>query len=252
VAFDVTPEAYTRFMGRYSLPLAVKFLDLLDPQRGQRVLDVGCGTGIVTAELAERVGQEAVSAIDPSPPFLSAVRMRLPHVDLRDGHAEEMPFDDDAFDLALAQLSVHFMADPARGVAEMARVVRPGGTVAAVVWDVHGGGSPLAVFWRAAHAFDPNAMAASPLPGPEDADLTTIFERAGLQPEELTAVTVHRWFDSFEEWWEPYLLGVGPAGDFVTGLDVGTRDRLAAQCRNLLPAPPFDVPGKAWVGRAVV
>ncbi len=183
MAFDVTPEAYTRFMGRYSLPLAVKFLDLLDPQRGQRVLDVGCGTGIVTAELAERVGQEAVSAIDPSPPFLSAVRMRLPHVDLRDGHAEEMPFDDDTFDLALAQLSVHFMADPARGVAEMARVVRPGGTVAAVVWDVHGGGSPLAVFWRAAHAFDPNAMAASPLPGPEDADLTTIFERAGLQPD---------------------------------------------------------------------
>jgi SAM-dependent methyltransferase len=250
VAFDVTPEAYTRFMGRYSLPLAVKFLDLLDPQPGQRALDVGCGTGIVTAELAERLGQEAVAAIDPSPPFLSAVRMRVPYVDLREGHAEELPFDDDSFDVALAQLSVHFMADPVRGVAEMARVVRPGGVVAAAVWDVHGGGSPLSVFWQAAHAFDPNAMSASGLPGPEDADLTGIFERAGLSPLEPTAVTVHRWFDSFEEWWDPYLLGVGPAGDFVTGLDPDTRERLAAQCRHLLPTPPFDVPGKAWVVRA--
>ena len=237
-------------MGRYSLPLAVKFLDQLDLQRGQSALDVGCGTGIVTAELAERLGQEAVAAIDPSPPFLSAVRMRLPYVDLREGHAEELPFDDDTFDVALAQLSVHFMADPARGVAEMARVVRPGGLVAAVVWDVHGGGSPLAVFWRAAHAFDPNAMSSSGLPGPEDADLARIFERAGLEPAEPDALIVHRWFESFEEWWEPYLLGVGPTGDFVTGLDVDTRDRLAAQCRHLLPAPPFDVPGKAWVVRA--
>ena len=180
--------------------------------------------------------------------------MRLPYVDLREGHAEELPFDDDTFDLALAQLSVHFMADPARGVAEMARVVRPGGTVAAVVWDVHGGGSPLAVFWRAAHAFDPNAMSGSGLPGPEDADLTTDL-RAGRPRSRTspTAVTVHRWFDSFEEWWEPYLLGVGPAGDFVTGLDV-EHPRPAGRTvpTTCCPAPPFDVPGKAWVGRAVV
>jgi len=252
VAFDVTPDAYTRFMGRYSLPLAVKFLDLLEPQRGQLVVDVGCGTGIVTAELAERVGQEAIAAIDPSPPFISAVRMRLPHVDLREGRAEELPFDDDTFDLAVSQLAVHFMADPERGLAEMGRVVRPGGVVAAAVWDVYGGGSPLSVFWQAAHAFEPQAMASSGLPGREAADLSGIFERAGLQPDEPTALTVHRWFESFEQWWEPYLLGVGPAGDFVTGLDPDTRDRLADQCRQLLPAPPFDVPGKAWVVRATV
>jgi SAM-dependent methyltransferase len=252
VAFNVTPEAYTRFMGRYSLPLAVKFLDVLDPKRGQRALDVGCGTGIVTAELAERLGQEAVAAIDPSPPFLSAVRLRLPYVDLREGHAEELPFDDDTFDLALAQLAVHFMADPVKGVAEMARVVRPGGVVAAAVWDIHGGGSPLSMFWRAAHAFDPHAMASSGLPGVDDADLDRIFHAAGLTPYEPVALSVHRWFESFEEWWEPYLLGVGPAGDFVTGLDEDTRVQLAAQCRNLLPAPPFDVPGKAWCVRAVV
>jgi len=252
VGFDVSPEAYHRFMGQYAVPLAVKFVDLLDPRPGQRALDVGCGTGIVTAELVERLGHEAVAAIEPSPPFVNAVRTRLPYVDLREGHAEELPFDDDTFDLAVAQLVVHFMADPVQGLAEMARVVRPDGVVAAAVWDIHGGGSPLSIFWQATHAFDPQAMTRSLLPCADDSDLGRIFDAAGLTPFEPEAVVVHRWFDTFEEWWEPYLLGVGPAGDFVAALDDETRDRVAAACRDLLPQPPFDVPGKAWCVRAVV
>lgn len=250
---DVTPEAYARFMGQYSLPLAAKFLDVIDPQPGQRALDVGCGTGIVTAELVERLGPEAVAAIEPSAPFVAAVRKNLPWVDLRQGHAEELPFDDDTFDLAVAQLVVHFMADRVRGVAEMARVVRPGGVVAAAVWDVYGGGSPLTTFWEAAHAIDPRAMADSSLPSSaDDGDLVRIFEDAGLRPDPPVTLTVHRWFDSFDDWWEPFLLGVGPAGDYVAGLDEAQRAELAAGCQGILPEPPFDIRGLAWVVRAFV
>ena len=153
----------------------------------------------------------------------------------------------------MAQLVVHFMADRVRGVAEMARVVRPGGVVAAAVWDVDGGGSPLTTFWEAAHAIDPRAMADSSLPSSaDDGDLVRIFEDAGLRPDAPVTLTVHRWFDSFDDWWEPFLLGVGPAGDYVAGLDEAQRAELAAGCQGILPEPPFDIRGLAWVVRAFV
>ena len=138
MTFDVTAAAYAAFMGRWSQPLALGFADLAGVRGGQRALDVGCGPGALTEQLVARLGSAAVAAIDPSASFVAATRERFPDVDARSGSAEELPFADDAFDLALAQLVVHFMADPVRGLAEMARVTRPGGLVAACVWD-HGG-----------------------------------------------------------------------------------------------------------------
>jgi ubiquinone/menaquinone biosynthesis C-methylase UbiE len=130
VSFEVSAGAYLQFMGRYSEPLAGRFADLAEVRRGQRVLDVGCGPGALTAELADRVGAGAVSAAEPSASFVAAVRERLPGVDVRLAAAERLPFPDGAFDAAMAQLVVHFMADPVQGLREMARVTRPGGLVA--------------------------------------------------------------------------------------------------------------------------
>ena len=156
MAFDnVTADAYGRFMGRYADPLAPQFADLAGVQPGQRVLDVGCGPGALTAVLVDRVGAEAVAAIDPSPPFVEAIRGRFPAVDVRQGVAEHLPFEDDGFDASLAQLVVHFMKDPVAGLREMARVTRPGGVVAACVWDHGGGRGPLSPFWSTVHALRP-------------------------------------------------------------------------------------------------
>ena len=132
MSFDVSADAYLRFMGQYSEPLAVQFADLAGVGHGQRVLDVGCGPGALTAELVRRPG-DAVSAVEPSASFVAAVRERLPGMDVRRSAAEQLPFPADAFDAALAQLVVHFMTDPVQGLREMSRVTRPGGMVAACV-----------------------------------------------------------------------------------------------------------------------
>ncbi|MGZ5417876.1 MAG: class I SAM-dependent methyltransferase, partial [Nocardioides sp.] len=116
MSFDVTADAYARFMGRYADPLAVLFADWAGVRAGQRALDVGCGPGALTAELVARLGAEPVAAVDPSPPFVAAVAARFPNVEVRRGAAEELPFPDDAFDIALAQLVVHFMSDPVGGL----------------------------------------------------------------------------------------------------------------------------------------
>src|SRR5690606_18323226 len=118
-----------------------------------------------TAELVRRLGAEAVAAVDPSAPFVLAARERHPQVDVREAVAEDLPFPDSSFDIALAQLVVHFMSDPLVGLGEMLRVVRPGGIVAASVWDFAGEHSPLSVFWRAARAIDPDVRDESMLAG---------------------------------------------------------------------------------------
>ena len=163
--FDVPAEAYDRFMGVYSAQLAAQLADLAGVQSGQRALDVGCGTGTLTAELVARLGSDAVAAVDPSPSFVAATRQRQPGVDVRQSAAEAMPFQDASFDAALAQLVVHFMADAVAGLREMARVTRRDGVVAACVWDHAGGRTPLSVFWQAAHELDERAVDESELAG---------------------------------------------------------------------------------------
>ena len=250
VTFDVPADAYARFMGRFSEPLAVPFTQYAGAQAGQRALDVGCGPGALTAELAARLGAAAVSAVDPSPPFVAAVRARLPGVDVRTAAAERLPYDDDRFDLALAQLVVHFMSDPVAGLAEMARVTRPGGVVAACVWDHAGGSGPLSTFWRAARDLDPQARDESGLAGAGQGDLARLCRAAGLADVEAATLTVRVPFAGFADWWEPYTLGVGPAGAYVSALDDVARERLRRRCEQLLPTAPFEVAASAWCVRA--
>jgi len=250
--FDVAVESYGRFMGRYSEPLAAVFADDVGLGPGQRVLDVGCGPGALTAQLADRVGAENVAAVDPSEPFVAAVRRRLPEVDVRVAGAEELPYADDTFDAALAALVVHFMTDPVAGLSEMGRVTRPGGVVAACVWDFVGGASPLSMFWRAVADLDPAAVTEDGVAGARQGHLVELCEAAGLGRIVESYLTVAVPCGSFEEWWDPYTLGVGPAGVYVQGLDPDAREALRARCRELLPPAPFTVSAAAWSVTAVV
>jgi len=152
----------------------------------------------------------------------------------------------------LAQLVVHFMADPVAGLSEMARVTREGGVVAACVWDHAGGQGPLSLFWEAARELDPDVEDESQLAGSREGHLAELFRSAGLQNVEESALSAHVEHPSFEDWWEPFTLGVGPAGVYVSGLDATRQARLRERCRELLPAAPFTPPALAWAARGVV
>jgi len=252
MSFDVAAEAYDRFMGRYSQHLSAQLADLAGVRAGQRVLDVGCGPGALTAELVTRLGPAAVAAVDPSEPFVAAARERTPGVDVRQAPAEELPFPDRAFDAAIAQLVVHFMSDPVAGLAEMARVTRRGGVVAACVWDHAGGEGPLSVFWHAARSLDPGVNDESHLAGAREGHLAELFAAAGLREIEATSVVASVEHTSFEAWWEPFTGGVGPAGAYVAGLDAEGQAELREACRALLPAAPFVLTARAWAARGLV
>ena len=253
MAFDVAADAYDRFMGRYSVLLSAQLADVAGVDAGQRVIDVGCGPGALTAELVARVGAGSVAAIDPSEPFVEAARARNPGADVRLGSAEQLPFPDDTFAAALAQLVVQFMSDPAKGVGEMARVTRPGGAVVACTWDHGGGQGPLSPLWDAARVLEPNVEGESLRTGTSEGELRRLFEDVGLTRVDETALSVSVEHPTFEEWWEPFTLGVGPAGVYVAGLDPERRDALREQCRAMLPAAPFVLTARAWtgVGRAL-
>lgn len=254
MGFEVTGDAYQRFMGGFSEPLAPLFADLagVAAGSGSTVLDVGCGPGALTAELLARLGPGHVTAVDPSEAFVEAVRARLPGTAVLRAGAERLPLPAGSVDAALAQLVVHFMSDPAAGTAEMARVTRPGGTVAVCVWDHGGGRGPLSAFWAGVLDVDPDARTESALPGSHRGDLSRLLSSGGLSDVEETELTVRRPYATVEQWWEPYTLGVGPAGDHVARLDRRGRDRLRDACAARLPEPPFTVEAVAWAARGTV
>jgi SAM-dependent methyltransferase len=251
VTFAIGADAYDRFMGRYSTPLAPVFAEFAAVINGWRVLDVGCGPGALTAELVGRLGPAAVSAVDPSDAFVKAARERSYPVEVRQATAEQLPFEDRAFDATLAQLVVHFMNDPVVGLREMARVTRERGVVAACVWDHDGGGGPLSLFWDAAHEVDPDVVGEARLAGAREGHLAQLFREAGLHAIEDAALSITVEHLTFEDWWEPYTLGVGPAGVYVAGLDVTRRDQLRETCRAMLPTAPFAVTARAWGARGL-
>ena len=250
MAFSVPAEAYDRFMGRYSAQLAAQMADLAGAQPGQRVIDVGSGPGALTTELVARVGADNVAAVDPSESFVAAVALRLPGVDVRRATAEDLPFENNTFDVALAQLVVHFMDDPVRGLSEMARVTRPGGVVAACVWDHAGERTPLAPFWRAARELDPQLEDESAYAGGREGHLRELFTQAGLRGIEETVLPVHVEHASFAEWWEPFTFGVGPAGVYLTGLATEQQAQLRARACAQLPEP-LTWETRAWAVRGI-
>ncbi|HEY5857123.1 MAG TPA: class I SAM-dependent methyltransferase [Aldersonia sp.] len=248
MSFDVPADAYGRFMGVYSEPLAVRFVDFAGITEGTQVLDVGCGPGALTAELVRRGA--SVLAIDPSEVFVGACRARVPEADVRLGSAETLPFDDGSADAALAQLVVNFMPDPVAGLRQMARCTRPGGVVAACVWDHAGDSGALSLFWDAVAEVDPDEPGEATQPGSRGGDLVEFAVAAGLNAPEQDRLTVEAHFDDVDEWWSRFLLGVGPAGEYVTRLDDAGAALLRAACARRLPEGPLTLPATAWAMRA--
>jgi SAM-dependent methyltransferase len=252
--FAVAGEKYDRFMGRYLPTLAVAFADAAGVRAGMSVLDVGCGPGGLTRELVERVGAENVAAIDPSVPFVEAARARNPGVDVREAGAENMPFEDGAFDAALASLVVAFMQDANAGIAEMSRVTKPGGVVAACMWDVRGGMTMLRVMREAAASVIPDLPAGRPLPGTSEGDLGELLRGAGLSEVEEGTISASADYESFDDWWEPFMFGIGPHASYVAELEDEQKAAVRDRARELLdnPSGPFTLDARAWFARGRV
>ena len=247
--FTVSGDVYDRFMGRYSTKLAVPFADAAGIEPGHTAIDVGSGPGALTAELVRRLGAEHVAAVDPAPQFVDALRERLPGVDAKVGRAEELPFPDGRFDAALAQLVLHFVSDADATAREMRRVVRPGGIVAACVWDFGGGMRMLRLFWDAALATDPDAPdeeRSRPLrPGRRDCGALRAGRARG-RPARLArgrdlVRRLRRLLDAVP-------VDHGPAGAYIASLDEETRARFREQLREQMgsPAGPFPLTASAW------
>ena len=253
MSFAISGGDYDRFMGRYSERLAPAFADFAGVEAGLLVLDVGCGPGALTAELARRAGAEQVAAADPAEHFVEACRARVPGADVRAASAEALPFEDGGFDVALAQLVLNFLRDADAGAAEMRRVVRGGGTVAACTWAADGGMEMLRVFWgAAAELVDPSAGdAESRMRYRTREELAELAAGAGLADVEIERLPVEASYEGFDDFWEPVTSAPGPVGAFYGRLDEGQRAQVREECRRRLgdPAGPFTLAAAAWAVR---
>jgi SAM-dependent methyltransferase len=250
--FRAPPDAYERYMGLWSRPLAATFADAAGVTAGDRALDVGCGTGALTLELAQRLGAEAVAAVDPAEPSVEACAAALPGADVRLGGAERLPFADGSFDISLCQLVVNFMTDPRAGVSEMGRVTRPGGSVAACTWDYREGMTMLRVFWDAAVAVDPSAPdEGKVMPFCTTGELQRLWQDVGFSDVQTDALVVERRYCDFDDFWEPFTYGVGPGGAYCSALGPEQREAVRNECFRLLrePAGDFVLSARAWFVR---
>jgi len=245
-------DGYDLLIGRYLPSLAPAFAEFAGVRTGS-ALDVGCGPGGLTIELARRVGAANVSAIDPSPPFVAACRERVAGAEVVAGVAEELPYPDGAFDVALSSLAVGFMSDPQQGVREMARVTRADGVVALCFWDqlrMQG----IAHFWNAAHRVLGVAAVDERLIGRRDGELAALLDGAGLVDIRATEIVATARYADADDLWSGYTARIGPIGQYVQTLTPAELDAVRAAIRDDLDAPdrPFTLTAVAWAARGAV
>jgi SAM-dependent methyltransferase len=247
-------SAYQRFMGRYSDKLSHEFARAAGVGPGQHVIDVGCGSGALTVVLAEIVGAENVAGVDPSEPFVAEARTRVPGADLRVGPAESLPFEDATFDAALSQLVFHFVQDPGKSVAEMRRVTRPGGRVAACVWDMTGGMTMLRSYWDAAREAGATGPDEIERFGGRPGQVAQLWRDAGLRDVVDESLTVSADYEDFDELWTSFLGAAGPVGAHVVSLDEQQAAAVSAALHRRVGSPdgPFTLTASAWYAAGVV
>jgi SAM-dependent methyltransferase len=254
--------AYEQMMGRWSRRLALPFLDFAGVEAGERVLDVGCGTGSLTFTIPQVADIAHIQGIDYSETYLETARERRtdPRISLERADACSLPFPDSSFDRAFALLVLHFVPETEQAVREMARVVRPGGTVAAAVWDSYGGMPYQRMFWDTAAALDPSAASGrtesyfKPLTRP--GEMRALWTKVGLADVAETTLMIRMDFGSFDDFWGPYAAGEGPLGQYVTKLDDIRRAAFAQALRAAYEAGERDGPRSfaalAWACRGIV
>lgn len=248
MSFAGTDQAYDRFMGRYSGPLAPLFADFAGIRAPMRVLDVGCGPGALTGELVRRLGDANVAAVDPTEPFVAATRARFPSVEVEQAGAEELPFADGSFDATLAQLVVAFMKDAAAGAREMARVTREGGVVAMCMWPLGDGMEFLDVIHRAQAAVAPDHPSVDVVRlYRSEPELLELFTGAGFADIELGSLGVSVEYADFDEFWDSVSSGSGPVGEFLASVGAQDVERFRAELRDLVAdrGEPFTLTGRA-------
>ncbi|MCW5656206.1 MAG: methyltransferase domain-containing protein [Burkholderiaceae bacterium] len=246
-------DPYERYIGRWSRRVAPRFLSWLAAAPDLRWLDVGCGTGALTAAILDHAQPKSVSAVEPSDGFLATAAQRLgARAQLQKGSAAQMPLPDASMDVTVSGLVLNFTPEPPLALAEMARVTAPGGTIAAYVWDYADGMQLIRRFWDAARALDDKAAALDealrfPLCRPEA--LAALFEATGLHRVQTGALEIETRFVDFDDCWQPFLGGQGPAPAYVATLDEAARARLRAELRTRMPARPdgsIVLSARAW------
>lgn len=229
-------EAYERMMGRWSRLVAQAFLDWISAPKNLKWLDVGCGNGAFTEELIAHCAPSAVTAIDPSDDQLAYARKRsgLMMTDFRVGDAQNLPFADDNFDIAAMALVISFLPDPGRAAAEMARVVRPGGCVAAYMWDTLGGGAPVHPLYLAMESMGLTAVR-PPNPAASGRDaMQGFWKAAGLQSVETRVIRIETVYADFDDFWVSNTVPIGPQGKIIAGMSTSAREELRIRLRGYL------------------
>jgi SAM-dependent methyltransferase len=234
-------DAYEAYVGRWSRPVAEVFVRWLALPAGRRWADVGCGTGALTAAVLAGAEPAHVVGVDPSEGFLATAQSRIrdPRSAFRVGDARSLPLPDRGFDAVVSGLALNFVPDVADAVAEFVRVAVPGGVVAAYVWDYADGMQMMRHFWDAAAALDPAAADRTegsrfPLCRPEP--LRALWAGAGLTEVSVRSIEVPTVFADFDDYWQPFLGGQGPAPGYVAALDEAHRAELRDLLRTRLPA----------------
>jgi SAM-dependent methyltransferase len=253
-------DAYERFMGRWSRRLAEAFVAFAGVNDGDAVLDVGSGTGSLSAAALARLSTGRLVGIDPSAAYVAAAQATLggPRATFEQGDAQRLRFPDASFDRTLSLLVVNFIPDRDAALREMMRVTRPGGVIAAAVWDYGGGMEMLRIFWDEAVALDPAIEARDErhMPLSRAGELAAFWTMHGLREVEETALDITQAFASFDDYWRPFLDGQGPAGAYAVGLAAGPRAALEARLRQRLLGGRADGPitltARAWAVKGVV